>query len=493
MRKRLFVLILSFFLALTTYGQASFFDPTFGMGGKNILSGYGQILAIALQPDDKIVAVGNIGGAHVARFNPGGTPDSSFGTNGFYTALTSISLRDVLLQPDGKIVAAGRASSGDDKYATIRLNSDGSPDLSFGTSGVVTIDIGPGTENGYGVALQADGKLVIAGSCSPSNIGVARLKENGIVDSSFGTNGIEKSIYCSGVAKVGVTTDGKIVVGGTAPSTHGYNLMLVRYLSDGSLDPSFNSTGIVYTLAGDAGSNYGRGMKLQPDDKILLAGSASYGSEGSNFVIVRYNTDGTLDASFGSGGITSVDFDNNDDGGGGIAIAPDGKIILCGSSIEGDKSRVAMACLENNGLLNTTWGNSGKIVSTWGDVYDGASDIVLQPDSKVLLSGVSSSDNVGNHNPVLARYTSYPNSIENTQAQRSDLFYPNPAKDRLFVSDIAANISSIFVTNTTGERFRLHMADNTSIDVTQWPTGLYLFSIIKNDGTCLSERVFVEE
>jgi uncharacterized delta-60 repeat protein len=492
MRQLLYTLCIFFATAHSAHGQASFFDPTFGAGGKSIATVDGRFLAIALQPDGKIIAV-NMGEINIARFKQNGTADSSFATNGFYDIPYFAILRDVLLQPDGKIIFAGVVSLGGDNYFIMRLNTDGTPDMSFGISGVVTLDIGPGNESAYAIALQGDAKIVVAGNCSPSNIGVVRLKANGVVDSSFGTNGIEKSVYCSGVARVRITSDGKIVVGATAPSTHNYSMMAVRYMPDGSLDHSFNGTGVAYTVAGAPGSNYCRAMKLQPDDKIILTGSGGFGLEGSNFVAIRYNTDGSLDASFGSAGIANVDFDGDDDAGAGIAIAPDGKIVLCGGTKQSGKGRVAMACLANDGTLNTTWGSAGKIISTWGAINDGSSDVLFQPDGKMIVSGLSYYDEAGNSNPGLARYMSYPNFITEAYIERGRLFYPNPAKDKLFFNpEFAENISSVQVISFTGERLYPEFSDNLSLNVSDWPDGLYLFSAVKADGVRTTQKIFME-
>ncbi len=178
--------------------QAAFFDPTFGSGGKTIVplgtTENGSFEAVVLQPDGKIIVAGIMAGqAVVVRFKENGTPDSSFAVNGFYISpASSTSFNDVVLQADGKIVAEGIIfiDFGNTQFLTVRLNANGTPDATFGSSGVVTTDFGPFTNDyGYALALQADGKIVIGGEKSV-NTAIARLHANGLLDSSFGTNGL---------------------------------------------------------------------------------------------------------------------------------------------------------------------------------------------------------------------------------------------------------------------------------------------------------------
>jgi len=203
----------------------------------------------------------------------------------------------VALQPDGKIVVAGYAG-GD--FALARYNSDGALDTSFGSGGKVTTDFGGSYHpDGFSVALQPDGKIVVAGYAG-GDFALARYNSDGALDTSFGSGGKVTTDFGGSDAgySVALQPDGKIVVAGYA----GLDFALARYNSDGALDTSFGTGGKV-TTDFSGGRDVGYSVALQPDGKIVVAGYA-----GVDFALARYNSDGALDTSFGSGGKVTTDF-----------------------------------------------------------------------------------------------------------------------------------------------------------------------------------------
>jgi uncharacterized delta-60 repeat protein len=485
--------------AATCHAQASFFDPTFGMGGTTIIpftgTDGGFFDALAVQPDGKILAAGAMSGnVLMVRFKENGTIDSSFAENGFYsTGIWGRYLYDIVLQPDGKILAAG--TSEDNKFLTIRLNHDGTPDLTFGSSGVVITDLTPGTDNGYALALQVDGRIVIAGQISPANMGLARLLGNGNIDSSFGTDGIVIGPY-GRASDIEITPDGKIIAGGHATASHDYAFIAARYLPDGTLDTSFNHTGIAYTIAGTPGSNFGKALKAQPDGKVLLAGSGEFGVEGGNFVVVRYDSNGLLDGSFGSGGIAGVDFYGRDDAALDMVLAPDGKIVLSGSSINPDnKAELAITRLNNDGTMDNSFGTTGKILNplrSWGD---NGMAVALQPDGKIIVGGNSYRDIFPNnyYDAFISRFTSDPSKLP--LIGRNDgvgALYPNPSNGHLYIDEKAAQISSISATDIAGKRISVqYIAGSGTIDIRHIPAGLYFFRMEYLDGRIAMQKILV--
>jgi uncharacterized delta-60 repeat protein len=494
MKKLLFTFFYSL-SALACMAQASFFDPSFGTGGKVIMdNSSGVFEAIKVQPDGRIIVAGVMTtGAVIGRFKENGSPDSSFGVNGFYISPTwSTHFYSILLQADGKIVAEGNR---EDSFLTVRLNSDGTPDITFGGSGGMTTSFGVFTDSyGKTLTIQADSKIVIGGETSPSNMGLVRLHVNGIVDSSFGTNGLVVGPY--GRANgIDINIDGKIVAGGHATASHDYALLAVRYLADGTLDTTFNHTGIVYTIAGDPDGNFGKAVKVQPDGKVLLAGSGSFGTEGGNFVVVRYNTDGSLDGSFGNGGIASIDFYGQDDGASGMDLAPDGKIVLSGSSVKpGHIVEVAIARLNNDGTLDNSFGNAGRILNPLRDWNDNGIAVALQTDGKVVVAGNSYRDVYPNNycDPFLVRYLPGASEINVFGAIKTEpLLYPNPASQDIYIGqEFYGHVTDLRITDIMGKEIDTRF-NGRAVNVAGLPDGLYFFRVAFNDGTAAVERVWV--
>jgi uncharacterized delta-60 repeat protein len=241
----------------------------------------------------------------------------------------------MVLQPDGKIVAAGRGGP-ISRYAVVRYNSDGGLDTSFDGDGITTVDPSGGGGTAWGVALQADGKIVVAGQdwngALGYDFGVARLNTNGSLDTTFSGDGLLTTNIFGGddsAFDVVVQADGKIVVAGEDRPTNDF--AVVRYNADGSLDTSFSADGIVTTdIAGS--QDFGYGVAVQADGKILVTGYAFVlGTEG-DFALVRYASDGSLDTSFDGDGIVTVDAGVSDqDEARAVAVQSDGKIVVAGT------------------------------------------------------------------------------------------------------------------------------------------------------------------
>jgi uncharacterized delta-60 repeat protein len=278
-------------------------DATFGSGGRSVTSfpanAYGE--EVLLQPDGKIVAAGTVVGTDSAfglvRYAADGSIDSSFGSGGMSTtAVGGEDLGGLLLQPDGKIVAAG---SDGVAFGLARVNPDGSSDTSFGSGGTVTTPI---TGLLYAATLAPDGKIIVAGGSAGAFL-LVRYTASGSLDTSFGSGGVVSTPFGTDSRATAVTVqpDGKIVAAGViSPALNSYDFGLVRYQANGSLDTTFGSAGIVTTDLG--GVDTARAVGLQPDGKIMAAGST-----GNSLAATRYNPDGSLDASFdGDGKVTAA-------------------------------------------------------------------------------------------------------------------------------------------------------------------------------------------
>jgi len=352
--------ILAFGTHLVRYNADGTLDASFGQNGKVDVDFRGQ--AVALQPDGKILAAGSGGNINgdffVARYNADGTLDASFGQNGKLTTNfgdssdSSDVVWDLVLQPDGKIVAAGSSydyGAENQVFALARYEADGNLDPTFGQGGKLTTDFGPGEDIAYAVALQPDGKLVAAGPARTDtgfiDFAVVRYEADGNLDPTFGQGGKTTTGIGTGYDEARdlvLQPDGKIVVAGYSyiESSRSSDFVLVRYDSDGSLDPTFDSDGKLNTDFGSTEDDQASSLALQPDGKLVAAGDTYHtGSDGRRspaFAVARYAADGTPDALFGGGdGKITTDLGPNFDGANEIALQPDGKLVAAGNSVGG--------------------------------------------------------------------------------------------------------------------------------------------------------------
>ena len=310
----------------------------------------------------------------------------------------------VTMQRDGKILVAGY---NDDDFVIVRYNSGGSLDTSFDTDGKVTTDFGSYWEDGSGVTVQSDGKILVAG-CANNEFALVRYNSDGSLDTSFDTDGKVTTNFDSGYGfdfgnSVTVQSDGKILVAGDTYSqdTDIRNFALARYNSDGTLDTSFDTDGKVTTDFG--GHDSGRSVTVQSDGKILVAGY-SYNGNNDDFALVRYNSDGSLDTSFDTDGKVTTDFTSSYDSGNSVTVQSDGKILVAGDTYTGDIHVFAVARYNSDGSLDTSFDADGKVITGFGSDYDSGNSVTVQSDGKILVAGYS--DNGNNDDFTLVRYNS---------------------------------------------------------------------------------------
>lgn len=314
----------------------------------------------------------------------------------------------VAVQSDGKIVVAGSTYIGTNSvFAVLRYNTDGSLDYSFSGDGKQTTAIGNGADAGLSLALQTDGKIVVAGT-SNDDFAIVRYNIDGSLDNSFSGDGKQTtgvgSSYDQGKA-VAIQSDGKILVAGFSSIGTVNDFSIVRYNIDGSLDNTFSGDGKQTTDFGN-GEDYGYALAIQDNGKILVAG---YSSTGTNYVfaIVRYNLDGSLDNSFSGDGkqITAIG-SNSFDYTTSIAIQDDGKLLVVGYSNDGSNNDFALVRYNTDGSLDNTFSSDG-IQSTSIGISASAYSVKIQADGKILVAGFS--DNGANTDFTLVRYDTYGN------------------------------------------------------------------------------------
>ena len=439
--------------------QPTNLDTSFGANGKVVTEFFvsndvssGQTMAI--QDDGKIVVAGK---AHngtnwdfvLARYNTDGTLDTSFnnpvacifnqpcrGTlatdfNGSHDTAWA-----VVIQPDGKIVVAGETHNGTDQdFALARYNADGSLDTGFGPAGTGKVTTGFFSDQhdvAMAIALQADGKIVVAGEASNGtdrDFAVARYNANGILDSSFNNfflclpglicNGKEITDFNGkndGAEAIAIQPDGMIVLAGRAASGITNDFALARYNSNSVLDIGFGpaGTGKVTTGFFSGESDAISAIALQANGQIVVAGYAFHGSN-DDFALARYNVDGTLDTGFNNqtscvignpcSGQQVTDFNGHRDRINTVAIDGNDRIVVAGYTFNGSNDEFAVARYNADGSLDTGFGfdNTGTVTTGFfSGEDDQISAIALQTDGKIVAAGWASDGS--NDHFALARY-----------------------------------------------------------------------------------------
>jgi uncharacterized delta-60 repeat protein len=351
---------------------------------------------VAIQADGKIVVAGragrNGGRFALARYRPNGTFDPTFGGNG--KVVTNFTAGDdfangVAVQTDGKIVAVGQAGGSGGRFALARYNAGGTLDSTFNGDGKATVNFGPGFDAARGVALQTDGKIVAAGHTNFDRFALTRLSSNGTLDTTFSTDGkvtTNFSVTTDFATGVAVQANGKIVAAGAAQITEFTGTFaLARYNSNGTLDTTFSGNGRV-TTDFTAEQDVAFGLALQAGGKIVAAGGGDV--SGSTFAVARYTANGNLDPAFSGDGKVTTNFGAGIDAAHGVAIQTNGKIVAAGHA---NFHRFALARYNANGALDSTFSGDGKVTTNFtnkdrfGD--DFANGVTIQVDGKIVAAG----------------------------------------------------------------------------------------------------------
>lgn len=482
-----------------SYCQEGALDQTFGTNGTVLESGLYVLAGVSLQQDGKIISCGTTASNfYVARFNTNGQLDNSFGNSG-------ISIVDfgggqdqayhVALQSDGKIVVVGGATiNSKEDIALVRLNTDGTLDNSFGTGGKVTTNIQGAVRNiAFKVAIQADGKLVIIGTGGSDffnkNIAI-RYTANGSLDNSFGVGGMLLSFSFATaftpaeLHDVKVQNDGKILISGSSMNAPA----IARLNANGSFDSSFNATArFVHSQTIFGGNN--SLLALQSDGKIVL----SYGSATTaELKLLRLTTSGTLDAGFGTSGISSVNIGNGNEYATAVTGLNNGKIIISGSTyFSSTATDFFVARLTNSGTLDPDFGSNG-FTTTSVEPQDGdrASGMAIQTDGKVIVAGNRCT---GSCRSVLLRYNNTGGATGIFEKSRNMRFsiYPNPVSETLQIklSEVTP-IRSVTILKLNGQKVK-EENNVSSIDVRDLPKGLYLVQVTTDKD--ISTQKFIKQ
>jgi uncharacterized delta-60 repeat protein len=387
-------------------------DPTFGTGGLVIsdFPGFANATAnsLVVQADGEILVAGGAYGPGstgtgfaLTGFTRDGSLDLSFGEGGHvatsFPGWAGGAALGIAVQADGRIVVAGVVGNpgglygGPGVFALARYNRDGSLDVSFGTNGLVTTAF-PGEfyADATGIALQPDGRIVAAGSTfAPKqtfhHVVVARYNSDGSLDPSFGTGGrVDTNVSSSPLVNGVAVGDGHVVVVGSAG-----RLVLVRYNDDGRLDPSFGTGGVVSTAFPGFDGAGGNSVAVLADGRILAAGAAFNRSPvDERFALARCNSDGILDPTFGTGGFVTTAFDQFEANASALALQRDGRIVLVGHVYSPSGTQVALARYESDGTQDESFGTDGRVITAFpGSTRAEAVGVAVQPDGRLVATG----------------------------------------------------------------------------------------------------------
>ncbi len=344
-------------------------------------------------------------GLAVLRLNANGGLDPTFGTNGMTLVDSTFTGVSISVQQNGKIVVAGNTVSylaGASTSAIIRLLSDGSLDNTFDFNGVNVFTAGG---SGYisSMAIHSDGKIVVVGEYSSDNteqlffaarfIGEAPpVVSFGNIDVTFGNDGkrwddIGGNLN-SAVNSIALQPDGKILTAGSCFDGTVYLPTIVRYNADGTLDNSFGTSGIALT---GTPARFAKSIMIQSDGKIVVTAKG----DPMNFYVLRYNSNGSLDNTFGTGGIVSTDFYSDMDEPNSVVIQSDGKIVVVGEvqppmPVSFVARQFGVARYTTNGTLDNTFGTGGKVITSFGTgdgMTETAYSVVIQSDGKIIVAG----------------------------------------------------------------------------------------------------------
>ena len=409
-------------------------DPTFGVGGLVTTdmgvsaTDYGQDV-VAVQADGKIVVVGSSDQGTtrddfaLARYNTDGSLDTTFDADGKVTtdfAGSRDGAYSVAIDADGKIVVAGYSyheSTGAD-FALARYNPNGSLDGTFAGDGKVTTDFGGPFDFAHSVALDADGKIVVAGSswqgaAAREDFALARYNTNGSLDGAFDDDGKVTTDFAGlsdSAYSIAIDADGKIVVAGYSDQgATGYDFALARYNTNGNLDGTFDDDGKVTTdFAGF--SDRARSVAIDADGKIVVTGYSYHESTIYDFALARYNTNGSLDGAFDDDGKVTTDFAGHSDLALGLAIDADGKIVVAGYSDQGatGSTDFALARYNTDGSLDGTFDDDGKVTTDFAGSQDFAYSVAIDADGKIVVAGHSWQGGPIGSDFALARYEGLP-------------------------------------------------------------------------------------
>jgi len=487
-----FTVITALFLfnSAISFSQPGSLDSSFNKDGKAKSSLLNGSSSIAVQTDGKILVQNNFS---IIRFKSNGAIDKSFGTEG----KTSVSFegyssgKKLALQPDGKIVIAGSTIDNSDQYnlCLARFKTIGTLDSSFGDNGKLTTFV---SDFYYttDMAVFPDGKILVSVSDGSGFFGDIILYEYDSNGSFYNQFGYSSGPYTRNYGyALGIQSSGKIVVtGSTSNDTAGTIFTVMRFRPDGSLDNSFGTAGKT-TL----GEGAGYALALQSTNKILVLADNAF--DGQDSVLARFTKNGLPDSSFGINGNVFPPFHPA-----AIAVQADDKIIITGKLNNGANNDFAIARYKANGKPDKTFGVNGIVMTNFG-ADDNAGPLTIQTDGKIVVAGSSSGKCAiarysGDALPFSNATNAMPSGIVSKDLPGDATMYPNPVQSFLNIEFKNATAGKIVLNiyNASGKAvLNKQVQSNTQLDLRPLTAGIYLIKINDEDGKELYSGKVIKE
>lgn len=388
------------------FGTDGLVSTDFGAGGMG-----DYVKSITIDSQDRLVAAGYCWNGSdmdfaLARYKSDGTLDADFGING----LVSTDFRSssdygyaVEIDNQGRILVAGYCWTGSDyDSALARYKSDGTLDGTFGSDGLVITDFGSTNNRGYALAIDNQDRPVVAGQCYDGEaFGLARYKPDGTLDGAFGNSGLVSTDFGPGddyVNSITIDSQDRLVVTGSC--NDGEAFALARYKSDGILDGTFGSDGLVSTNLG-SGKDVGYSIAIDGSGRLVVAGYCDNG-EDLDFALARYTESGEFDPTFGTGGLVSTDFGLGGEIGHSIAIDSSGRHLVAGRCVNGNNQDFALARYMGSGDLDMSFGSGGLIRTDFWSGQNVGFSIAIDSSGRLVVAGFCESDT--DRDFALARY-----------------------------------------------------------------------------------------
>jgi len=486
--KYVFIFIIG--VTMHVYSQAGTFETSFGINGISnfcFTQGSHQIMDAGFQSDGKTLYMGVYAEpscVDIVRANTDGSIDSTFGNQGIIANICAsfpnggYYVADMAIQSDDKILLMGtqQNSTYPNAYWVSRLTANGDIDPTFNGTGYTDVSFGTPQDRGYSIGLQPDGKILVGGSSGNAAqlFTVARLNSSGSIDSTFGDNGKVQVPFFgteSAVCSILVQPDGKILLGGfTVHNPFGQDYALVRLLSTGAIDTSFGTNGKVVTTIDSMFDGITQ-LVLQPDGKIIAAGYNSL-EYLSKMVVVRYLSNGDMDASFG----------NN-----GIKLFPDGYGQRCSVALDQNNRIVATGGafhtyrLLNNGDFDNSFGSGGAFDVPL-ELQDGLTKkVLIQNDGKIVVVG-NAVENIEPFN-ICATYIRLYADTLNARAFDTErlVLFPNPTQDVVYIDNSVMQFEKVHVYDVVGNEIStqdLPIDSNAEIQLRDLASGVYLLKLV---------------
>lgn len=496
------------------FAQPGMLDSDFSADGRiidNFDTNVDKGTCIAVQPDGKILVGGHsyIQGDYdfvLIRYNTDGSLDNTFSNDGKASVNFGVTYDDyataMVLEDDGKITLAGYTDLNtiNSSVCLARLLPDGTLDPSFGTNGRVFTDAGTNTDAAEGIAVNAEGKYAVCGKAQFNDYFIILYNNDGTTDATFGNNGILYVQPTSGntysIEDIAFQQDSKIVIAGTYGQNGSYNFFAARYTIDGTLDNTFSVNGMVDTDFNTT-SDWASTLEIAANGKILLAGFNFAPGIENDIAVVRYNSDGTLDPSFNGSGKLSIDL-GHDENINAMVLQPDGKILLGGENYisSGLENNFLLMRLNTDGSLDNSFGTNGVTYTIFNNyTYQILTAMALQPDLKIVVTGIVGFDVSANKDIGTARYLSGLNLgvTEFSGYAAAPLIYPNPIQETETLNYTLLNDETLIIElySTAGAQVTTFVnnekrAAGQHSETLQFPSGLakgnYLLQLKTADG-----------